>query len=247
MKLLFKVAKEFDVSMSTVVEALQKKGIEIENKPTAKVPYEMYAELRIEFQGSMIKNEQEKADHLQKVATPEVSKKKPKLADVPVVIPEEIMRIEAPQSQGLKILRKIDTTKFKEPTRKKEEPKIEPPIQVTYHMADIAQKRKKAEPKKTKWEEFEEEFESLVIEMASKGFTKSKQVSRYIVENRLGNKYQNISGVLKMSNGMDTWDFHGGFPPNIYAELCRRLNLTNEVSGAIPGEFVSFKDLNNKY
>lgn len=53
MKLLVKVATELNVGLSTVVEHLQKKGFELENKPTAKVTDEMYAELVKEFQGSI--------------------------------------------------------------------------------------------------------------------------------------------------------------------------------------------------
>lgn len=277
MKLLVKVAKEFNLSLSPLVETLHNKGFEIDNKPTAKVTDEMYAVLLKEFKGFI--QEKEQADQLHKAATaapvkenpkvkvvgiiylekpePKIQKKKKEEAavEVPaepapvpdVPTPEEITRIETPQFQGLEILGKIDTSKLKEPTRKKEEQKIEPPIQVKYPMAYIAQERKKAERKQPKWEEFEDEFKSLVIEMASKGFTKSKQVSRYIVENRLGNKYQNISGVLEMTKNGETWNFHGGFPPKIYAELCNRLNLKNEESEAIPGKFVPYKDLNNKY
>ena len=96
-------------------------------------------------------------------------------------------------------------------------------------------------------EKEEAEFISLVAEFEGKGYTKSAQVSKYIVENRLGNKYQNISGVLEMTKNGETWDFHGGFPPNVYAALCRCLNLGNNESGAKPGKFVPFKDLNNKY
>lgn len=196
MKLLVKVATELNVGLSTIVEHLQKKGFEIDNKPTAKVTDEMYAELTKEFQGSI--KEKEQADQLQKAAAAVVTQKekakvsvnlfggdavtaapppvkekpepkveevitakveeeqKPKLKVVgkidlekpetktkkktkkeeeevvvkieePVVeeeiAEEEITRIEAPQLKGLKILGKIDTNKFKEAPKKKEEPK----------------------------------------------------------------------------------------------------------------------------
>jgi translation initiation factor IF-2 len=77
MKLLVKVATELNVGLSTVVEHLQKKGFEIDNKPTAKVTDEMYAELTKEFQGSI--KEKEQADQLQKAATAAIAlKEKPK-------------------------------------------------------------------------------------------------------------------------------------------------------------------------
>lgn len=204
MKLLVKVATELNVGLHTVVEHLQKKGFEIDQKPTAKVTDEMYAELLKEFQGSI--KEKEAADLLQKTmpAAPVVTKEKPKInlfgdptpappppapkekvetkkEVVPEVKPEEVIsakvdeenkpkikvvgkidlekpesktkkktkkeevaeappvkvepaapevpaeeeitRIEAPQLKGLKILGKIDTNKFKEPSKKKEEAK----------------------------------------------------------------------------------------------------------------------------
>lgn len=92
----------------------------------------------------------------------------------------------------------------------------------------------------------DQEFELLVDEIKSKGFNKSAEVSKYIIRNKLGNKYQNISGVLVMSNSKDTWKFNGGFPPKIYAKLCERLNLSNNGSDSKVVEFTSFKDLNRK-
>lgn len=109
-----------------------------------------------------------------------------------------------------------------------------------------AKARIKAEEESKRQEKIEEEeFELLVAEMESKGFTRSAQVSNYIVNNRLGYKYKNISGILEMSNSTDTWNFNGGFPPYIYARLCKRLNLGNEGSNARPGKFTPYKNLDN--
>ena len=65
----------------------------------------------------------------------------------------------------------------------------------------------------------DEEFELLVAEMKSKGFTMSAQVSNYIINHRLGNKYGHISGILVMENSSSSWEFNGGFPPDIYAKF----------------------------
>jgi hypothetical protein len=92
----------------------------------------------------------------------------------------------------------------------------------------------------------DQEFELLVDEINSKGFSRSAEVSNYIIRNKLGNKYQNISGVLIMSNSKDTWKFNGGFPPDIYAKLCERLNLSNNGSDSKVVGFTSFKDLSRK-
>ncbi len=107
-----------------------------------------------------------------------------------------------------------------------------------------AKVRNEAEEERKQQEEIEkEEFELLVTEMNSKDFTTSGQVSNYIIRNRLGNKYQNISGVLEMENSTSSWKFNGGFSPRIYAKLCERLNLGNKGTKSSVTGFTSFKNL----
>ncbi|WP_174869218.1 hypothetical protein [Pectobacterium polaris] len=88
----------------------------------------------------------------------------------------------------------------------------------------------------------EDEFRRLVAEVSAQGFSTSGQVSQYIVRNKLGNQYQNISGILEMKKAGDVWDFKGGFPTQIYARLCQELHLEDNGSIARPGKFTSFKD-----
>lgn len=88
-----------------------------------------------------------------------------------------------------------------------------------------------------------EEFELLVAEIESKGFTMSAQVSNHIIRNRLGDKYKHISGVLEMENNDSSWKFNGGFPPTIYAMLCDRLKLGNKGTYSRVVGFTPFKDL----
>jgi len=66
------------------------------------------------------------------------------------------------------------------------------------------------------------------------------------MDNKLGHKYRNISGVVKMKEGANTWKFDGGFPPKIYRNLCRRLGLSNNGSHTRVVDFKSFNDLNSK-
>lgn len=61
-RLLFKVAKELNVGTGTIVEHLNKKGFEIDNKPNAKVTDEMFDELTKHFHSSIM--EKEKADQI---------------------------------------------------------------------------------------------------------------------------------------------------------------------------------------
>ena len=91
----------------------------------------------------------------------------------------------------------------------------------------------------------EKEFQLLVEEIGALGFQRSNEVSNYIVNRRLGLKYQNISGHLEMSINGDTWTFDGGFPSAIYGRLCTELGLNNNGSSARPSRFTSYKALYN--
>ncbi|MGO4746514.1 hypothetical protein [Serratia quinivorans] len=88
----------------------------------------------------------------------------------------------------------------------------------------------------------ENEFRQLVTEVAAQGLIASGQVSKYIVRNQLGYKYENISGILEMKKAGDVWGFKGVFPKKIYARLCQELNLKDNGSTAKLGKFTSFKD-----
>lgn len=69
------------------------------------------------------------------------------------------------------------------------------------------------------------EFEQLIAEITPLGFTHSSQVSSYIMGTKLGYKYKNISGIIEMELEGRTWQFKGGFPPKIYAQICSELDL----------------------
>lgn len=88
-----------------------------------------------------------------------------------------------------------------------------------------------------------EEFHQLLVEMRPLGFKRSKQLSKYIVDNKLGLKYKNISGILRMEYEGETWDFRGGFPPGIYRIICKELELGNQGTKARPVKFTPFKDI----
>lgn len=89
----------------------------------------------------------------------------------------------------------------------------------------------------------ESEFKQLVDEVSALGFTQTAQLSNYIMKNKLGYKYKNISGVLKMMRDGDVWDFEGGFPPAVYAQICRALDLGNKGTRARAVGFTSFDEL----
>jgi len=103
--------------------------------------------------------------------------------------------------------------------------------------------KKKIAEKLSQQEIEDNEFNQLIEEMSFLGFTSSRQVSSYIMTNKLGYKYKNISGIVKMEREGNTWDFKGGFPANIYARICSNLGLSNEGSRARVVDFNSFKKL----
>ena len=106
--------------------------------------------------------------------------------------------VESLKAKRVTLLQEIQRErdlKRKEAERKKKE-------------AEEAQRRLMAEFAKERETE-EEEFRLLVEEIRSHRFTHSKQVSSYIMRNRLGDKYRNISGVVKMELEGNTWDFNG--------------------------------------
>jgi hypothetical protein len=89
----------------------------------------------------------------------------------------------------------------------------------------------------------EAEFSQLVEEMSAMGFTHSKQVSAYIVRNKLGHKYKYICGVLEMELDGDVWNFDGGFPPEVYKRLCDALGLKNNGSQAYVRKFTPYEEI----
>ena len=147
--ILLKIAKEFNVATTTIVDFLISKGFSIENKPNAKVSDEMYDALSKEFKGSA--DIKEKADQIQigtsfkkaeekpvfkpviKPLEKEPAKPEPVATEEPAkitppaapVVEEEVVeaKVEAPK---LKILGKIDLT----PKPKKAAPKPEPKPEV---------------------------------------------------------------------------------------------------------------------
>ncbi|GCL39705.1 hypothetical protein SR1949_48330 [Sphaerospermopsis reniformis] len=88
-----------------------------------------------------------------------------------------------------------------------------------------------------------DELERLLTEMRPLNFKHSKELSAYIVQHQLGYRYPNISGIVRMAEEGREWDFHGGFPTDIYRIICKELNLDNQGTTAIPIKFTPFKTL----
>lgn len=87
------------------------------------------------------------------------------------------------------------------------------------------------------------ELELLVREVKQQRFTQSHEISKYIVKNRLGDKYRHLSGVLEMENDERSWGFDGGVSPKYYAQLCEKLELDNKNTRSWVSKFTPYKDL----
>lgn len=109
-----------------------------------------------------------------------------------------------------------------------------------------AEEQKKREYEKCQQEIEDNEFDALIAEMKTQRFTHSKQMSKYIVTNKLGHKYRHISGIVRMEKDHREWDFNGGFPCEIYARLCNELGLRNKNSGARAIWFKSYDEILKK-
>lgn len=92
-------------------------------------------------------------------------------------------------------------------------------------------------------EEQKEQFKDLCRECRDKGFKKSSEVSRYIKDNKLGNKYDLIAGKITFDNGNV---LEGGIDPECYRRLCRALALPERQTYIKPEIFESYRKLNHR-
>lgn len=87
------------------------------------------------------------------------------------------------------------------------------------------------------------ELRLLVADCRNRGFKTSYQVSRYIVNNRLGYKYRHIAGALHLRNSYNQWIYKGGIAPKYYRMLCIELGLGNKHSDAEVEKFRSYAEM----
>ncbi len=85
-----------------------------------------------------------------------------------------------------------------------------------------------------------DELHQLLTQMRPLEFKRSKQLSAYIVKHRLGYRYPNISGIVRMRRAGREYDFYGGLSPKIYNIICRQLNLDNQGTDAEPVGFTPY-------
>ncbi len=124
---LNKAVKEFNISMSRLVEFLQSRGFEVETNPNAQLEEAAYSALEAEFAKD---GEQRKASH--EVVISKVPEEKLELEEKKV---PEVIRAKAPSVNETKVLGKIDLDANKpaptEPTpevKEEPKPKVEAPV-----------------------------------------------------------------------------------------------------------------------
>lgn len=87
------------------------------------------------------------------------------------------------------------------------------------------------------------ELRLLVADCRNRGFKTSYQVSKYIVDNRLGYRYSHIAGDLHLRKSHDKWVYNGGIAPKYYRMLCIELGLGNRRSNAEVEKFRSYAEM----
>ncbi len=186
---LSKVAKEFNVSVGTILDFLKSKNIAIENSPMAKVTEDVYAVLMKEYQ-----SEKAAREEAEKVSNITRSKKET------VVLDEEIKKPETPKKEEEEIIIKnIQTVeapvvkaeekpaKTTKKTAKKEEEaddvikaKVESDVKLkVVTKIDLDSLNSKTKPGKKSKEEKEEEKKAKTT---TKGKTKGKKAAEEEVE-----------------------------------------------------------------
>lgn len=134
-KRLSKIAKELNVGISSLVDHLKSKGVEIESSPNTKVEEEAYNILLEEFEDAKI----EKAKAKEVVASRE---KKPAVEEAPKV-EEEVIKAKVEELKKPEVLGTVDLN----PKPKKVEPPKPEPVPEPEPVKEVKEEPKKEEPK----------------------------------------------------------------------------------------------------
>ncbi len=125
---LGKVSQELNTGMDRIVEFLQKKGVQIENNPSAKISEEDYKLLQEEFSDGVSEKAEAKKIDMSETRMPKGKVELKTGEPAPAQPKVEEIKIEAPELKGPKIVGTIPT--IKKPAKKVvEEPKPEPKVE----------------------------------------------------------------------------------------------------------------------
>ena len=135
-KRLSKVAREFNLGITTIVEFLANKGFDVDAKPNTKISDEIYGILLNEFQSDKSVKEESKRVTLPNVEDKETitidenARQKPKKKDQEEILIKNVQDVEeqftTPKKEiGVKVVSKIDLAETENKKSKKEAPKAE--------------------------------------------------------------------------------------------------------------------------
>lgn len=92
----------------------------------------------------------------------------------------------------------------------------------------------------------EAEYQALLVKLRPLKFTKTSQVSQYIMNHNLKSEFGLISGIARMQNGDSNWNYPGAIHPKFFARLCNDLGLEdNNTESRVVG-YSSFFSKNKK-
>ena len=168
-KRLSKIAREFNVGISTIVEYLNKKNIKIDSNPNTKIPENVFEILAKEFSSDIIVKKESESLNFNKVRekkeTISIDKNEESPSDVEKDKKEEPeIEEEAPEPVKIKVVGKIDIEETKKPVTKPSEPKTKKvekeAVQPEKVKKIVQEKAKKEETKKEVKEETKKETKS---------------------------------------------------------------------------------------
>lgn len=86
----------------------------------------------------------------------------------------------------------------------------------------------------------EKETNRLIKEINAQGIKTPSEVSKYIREGNLRNRYSHIAGKLEMENDESHWTFYGGLSPETYARVCIELGYDKKSGNGKPKKFTPY-------
>lgn len=93
----------------------------------------------------------------------------------------------------------------------------------------------------------EQEFSYLLEDIKKYNLQKISDISKFITDNNLSEKYGNISGLLKISQENETYYLTGGISPTYHKKLCQLLKIEEFEKKFKVVNFISFNQLYGGY
>ena len=186
---LSKAARELNVGISTIVDYLNKEGIDIDAKPNTKVEPEVYDKLVDQFQTDQKLKEQSKKANLTREERKTISLESSKKGaveededdeDVDVEVEETAAEVEETETETAETEETAEETETEEEEAAKpsEEPEAEEKADDDIIEVDVPEESKAEEKPAEKAEEKEEEEESAEEETKAEKKTEAKEKAK---------------------------------------------------------------------